>query len=268
MLKIGLIYCAYNCEKYLEESLKNWIFARKDKLEGNEFVICAVSVPFEEYISENIPADKTIDLLTEYYNRFEIDNLITEPKYVKEHIIRDKALQYLLQQGCTDIVLFDGDEFITLEQLTDIINFVKLEPWISWFSFSYKNFVFDKNTYLKDAFTPPRWFRVKTNGYELKQFYWDNDAIYYGVMNKNSQFINKTISYKELPNKVISKFTVFLDHYTWLNDERSKQKVAYQLKHFGHCSFAWDDSKGGLIFDENFYKQNNLDLPKLVKISN
>jgi hypothetical protein len=173
-----------------------------------------------------------------------------------------------LQQGCTDIVLFDGDEVITLEQLTDIVNFVKLEPWISWFNFSYKNFVFDTNTYLKDSFTPPRWFKVETNGYKLKNFYWDNDAVYYGVVNKHSQFLEKTISYKELPNKIIPKFTAFLNHYTWLNDERSRQKVNYQNKHFGHCSFAWDESKGGLIFNENFYRQNNLELPKVVKISN
>lgn len=268
MSKIGVIYCAYNCEQYLEDSLNSWVFAREDKVGGNEFVICAVSVPFEEYISENIKADKTIDILRDYYNNFKIDNLITEPRYVKEHIIRDKALQYLLGQGCTDIVLFDGDEIISIDQLNDIIDFIKLDPWISWFNFSYKNFVFDKKHYLKDPFTPPRWFRVETNGYKLKNFYWDNDAIYCGTVNQNVQLKEKCISYKELPNKIIPKFTAFINHYTWLSDERSKQKVAYQLKHFGHCSFAWDDSKGGLIFDENFYKQNNLDLPKLVEISN
>ena len=45
-MKIGILYCAYNCKKYLTDSLASFIEGRK---QNTIFKIAAVSIPFEEY---------------------------------------------------------------------------------------------------------------------------------------------------------------------------------------------------------------------------
>ncbi len=53
-------------------------------------------------------------------------------------------------------------------------------------------------------------------------------------------------------------------HYTWLNDTlsnktRSRLKEKYQRDRGWQCSFSWDDSQGGLIFNPTLPK------PKVIR---
>lgn len=263
MKKIGILFTGYNTEKYVEQSLQTWSNARLDRLMGYDFSICAVSVPFEEYKDEPFK-DKTQDILQEFYNRHLIDHLITQPEYVKENIARNNALQWLLAQGVDTIILWDSDEIAEESQLEEILTKVELDHWTSWFSIQYKNFVFDDKTYLEDSFTPPRIFRVNTNGYTLNNFAWDNDPIYLINHYENGQIISREISYKDLPSKLIRNKPV--KHMTWLH-ENGKRKTEYQLKHFGHCGYKWNNEKNCLEFNEEYYKKISQSIPKIIKIS-
>ena len=120
-MKIGCLYTAFNCKDCIKDSLLPWIEAKKVKLNGNEFLISAVSVPFEEYKDITSEDDGTVDILDEYLKRSEIDNLIKEPKFIKEHIARDNALQYLLKQNIDSFIIIDGDEFYSLDQISSIL---------------------------------------------------------------------------------------------------------------------------------------------------
>lgn len=254
-MKIGCLFVGYNTEEYIHESIAPWIAAREDKLGDNTFIISAVSVPFEEYKNESFK-DKTQDILRDYYNDFKIDHLITEPEYIKEHLARDKALQYLLFQGVDVICLWDADEVATEFQLIELFEKVNLDRWISWFNIPYKNFAFDKETYLEEPFCPPRIFRVNTNGYKLHRCFWDNDFSYI-----NSE--GKEISYKDLASKIIKINPI--NHYSWIG-ETAKRKILYQTKHFGHCGYKWNEEKNCLEFNDEYYKKIEKPTPKIMKI--
>jgi hypothetical protein len=263
-MTIGVIYCGYNTEEYVDQSIQPWINARENRLGGDEFVICAVSVPFEEYKDDPFK-DSTTDALKDYYNNFKIDQLITEPKYVKEHVARDAALQWLLTKGVEIVCMVDSDEIFTESQISDIFNKVHLDRFTSWFSIQYRNFVFDKETYLIEPFTPPRIFRVNTNGYTLTKFFWDNDLQYSMHHYENSRLAHKEISYRELPHKLIRNTPV--NHYTWMNNPSGKRKCAYQLKHFsGVCGYKWDENNNCLVFNEEYYAKIGQKIPITMKL--
>lgn len=264
-MKIGVIYCGFNMEEYIDDSLSPWVQAREERLGDNEWVISCVSVPFKEYRDMETKEDGTRDILRDYYNTFKIDSLITEPDFATEAEIRDRALQFLLKSGCEIIWLADADEFITTQQINDICDYVTLNKWISWFSISYKNYVFDNSTYLELPFTPPRIFRVTTNGYKIKEIYHDNDCLYTGQITGLGELKIVDVSYKLLPTKVIPQSTAWIRHMSWVSNEKSKLKCEYQEKHFGKgiCGFKWEDNQ--LKFNEEYYKKYGLVLPKICK---
>lgn len=264
MKTIGVLFTGYNTEKYVEQSLQTWANAKLDRLMGYEFLISAVSVPFLEYKDDQYK-DSTQDILWEFYNGRLIDHLITEPEYVKEHIARDKALQWLLSHGVDTVILWDSDEIATESQLEEILTKVELDRWTSWFSIQYRNFIFDGETYLEQPFTPPRIFRVNTNGHALDRFAWDNDPVYCINHYENGQAVKREVSYKELPSKLIRNEPV--KHMTWLH-ENGKRKVEYQLKHFnGICGYKWNEEKNCLEFNDEYYKKIGQPIPRTMKIS-
>lgn len=266
MSKIGLIYVSYNMEDYTKKSLPVWMQAKQQNLGGNEFVISVVSVPFEEYKDFNVELDQTIPYLQEKLQSGEIDNLITEPKFIKEHLCRDVALKYLLSRGCDIICMADADEFFNLEEIEKIFDYVKLEKFTTWFSIPYKNYVFSERNYLKEPFCPPRIFRVKSNGYELDSFYFDNDLVYKGTIVEFNKFVNKEISYKMLPSKVIPSKLVWIRHLSWISNEKSKLKCFYQQNHFGgQCGYKWNELDNKLEFNGEFYKVNGLPIPEVIE---
>lgn len=258
MNKIGVLYCGYNTEEYINSSLIPWIQARELKPANCEFLISAVSVPFLEYKDLKVKKDNTQRDLESYKYNNNIDHLFISNDYYTEKDARNKALEPLLSAGCEAIWLVDSDEAYSIYDIEKILNYVNLEKFISWFSVSYKNYVFNVNTYLKDPFTPPRIFRVNTNGYKLGGFYWDNDIAYFNGFTPN-------LSYKELPSKTIPSKIAFVPHFTWLSTEKNKLKCEYQQKHFGHCGYKWNEVENKLEFNEEYYKKIGQQIPEIIK---
>lgn len=251
-MKIGVIFCAYNCENYVNESLAPFIADER-------FVISAVSVPFLEYRDEKIEEDSTIEFLEDCVNHNCIKYLTKSPRFIKEHEARNLALDKLKREKCDFIMMVDGDEFYEEEDLDKIVDYISSDLDSFWWKICLKNFVFDTETYLEEPFCPPRIFRVKTEELSHPTFYGDNDVSY---LNK----LGQRVSYLELPNKTVPKEMSWIAHYSWLNNAASMNKVKYQKDRWGEngCCFDWVDGK--LIFSEKYFASISKKIPSTLTV--
>lgn len=248
-MKIGIIYCAYNCKNFVEKSSQSFIQARENKIISH---ICAVSLPFSEYQNITDQNDGTTEILIDLYKKDKIDYIFTQPNYIQEHLARDLCLQYLKIMDMDFIWLVDGDEFYSLEDIKNISSYIKENDFI-WYSINFKNYVFDGTKWI-DGFCPPRIFKVKDDNLSIDKFYWDNDILY----KSNDNIIN----YKNLYNNSIPKSIAHIKHMTWLHSN-GKQKYEYQMKHFGHCGYIWNEEKKEIEINKEFYIKNNIPIPEI-----
>jgi len=248
-MKIGIIYCAYNCFSYVQKSLHCFLEAKQQGLISE---ISAVSIPFAEYFDLNQIKDNTTDFLIHLHQKNLIDKVFTQPNYIQEHKARDLCLQYLKNINCDVIWMVDGDEFYSIEDINNIINFINNNPNYYWYSINFKNYIFDGKQWI-DGFCPPRIFRTKSDILNIDKFYWDNDLAY---KDENGKIFN----YKLLDNLTIPKEITHIKHLTWLH-ENGKLKYEYQMKHFGNCGYLWNYEKEQLEFNEDFYIKNNIKKP-------
>ena len=65
----------------------------------------------------------------------------------------------------------------------------------------------------------------------------------------------------------VPKECAWIPHQTWMSDEKSKKKIDYQLRGRGWpaCSYSWDESRGGLVFNEEYYRARGLPLPETAQ---
>ena len=250
-MKIGIIYCGYNCLKYLNQSLNSFIEAKE---QGVINEICAASLPFFEYYEINQEGDATTEALIEFYKNKKIDYVFTNPLYIKEHAARDLCLQYLKIKECDLIWLVDGDEFYTIQDIQNIINFITLNNNYFWYTINFKNYIFDGKQWI-DGFCPSRIFKTKFNDLSIDSFYWDNDILY-----KDAN--NNKFNYKDLSKLEIPKDIAHIKHMTWLH-ENGKDKYEYQMKHFGYCGYKWNYDENKLDFDKDFYSKIKQQLPTI-----
>lgn len=246
-MKIGIIYCAYNCETFVAKSLDSFIESKQKNIISN---IAAVSVPFTEYQSISFYQDNTTKILEDK----DIDILFKEPKFVKESEARNFCLEYLKNQNSDIIWIVDGDELYTVSDINNIINYINKNPNNYWYSINFKNYIFDGSQWI-DGFCPPRIFRTQSDILNIDSFYWDNDICYKSID-------NKLYNYKNLQNLEIPKEVAHIKHMTWLHSN-GKNKYEYQMKHFGDCGYKWNYISNKLEFNLDFYLKNNQQLPTI-----
>lgn len=239
-MKAGVIFCAFNAEDLLEDSLSPWVEARSQEVGGNQFCIVAVSIPFEKF--EEPRADDTLEGLRGYLDAGKIDRLIASDRPMKETEARGKALSYLVEKQCDITIMVDSDEIYTTEEIERILEFVEERPATTCFKGSLKNYVFNGRTYLAQPFNPMRIHRVRRGTYVADSFWDDNNILYRGTLTRD---FKRDVDF---PCLVIPKAVAWVKHFSWLNDQRSKKKVEYQTSRSWICSFDWDDSRGGLIW--------------------
>lgn len=258
-MKIGLLCCFYNCEEMLYKVILPWLNI-KENLKNVDIDIAVVHGLFKENHENGMYNNDhaTLNLLKggtwHNYLYIQPDNI-----YETEAEIRNHGLQYLLKQNCDYIILLDGDEIYNEKEIINIIEYINEESFISWFNIEFKNLTFDENSYTI-GFNPPRVFKVKSGNFELNSMYWDND-VYYIDERKNF------VSYKDLSSRCIPKKLCNPLHYTWLNNERSKAKIAYQEAHFKNgagCSFKWGEN--GLEWNEDYFIKTGQPKPTLHSI--
>jgi hypothetical protein len=250
-MKYGIIYTGFNNFNLTKESIKPWILLKNQY--PNNFFISAVSVPFLEYKEQNITPDSTTEFLKFLADMNLINSCFDSPKYIRENEARNLALFDLLKYNIDYIFLVDSDEIYTIENIKNIIQFVTNNDF-DLYKISFKNYIFDGKTYLDD-FCPPRIYKANIhNG--INQFYWDNEIIY------NNGITDKQLNYIEIPKEV-----AFIKHVTWLH-ENGKQKVEYHLKHFGGCSYRWNENKLELEIDFEYYDRMGYKRPKIFYETN
>lgn len=239
----GVIFTGFGTKDYVHQSLAPWIELRKDHRElgcGDPIIICAVSVRFAGFEGED---DGTREILREYLKNGEIDYLIDGPDNIPETTARSMALSFLHGQNCDISIMWDSDEVVEEIQLVQALRYIEQDIFTVAWRFSYRNLVFTPDQWLADPFTPMRAHRLKPGTYVADKFYDDNNILYRGTLTRD---FKQDIYF---PTMTIPPSVMNPKHYTWLSDERSRKKVAYQKKRGWTCSFDWDDSKGGLIFN-------------------
>lgn len=264
MTKIGFLLCGFECDEYIDRVLAPWLELKsQSNNSGDEFVFSCVYGQFKEYAEmfgqKTVKKPKWAKKYSGLINNF----VLTEtPDSEANH--RNLALKYLQDQKCDIIWLLDiQDEIYTVDGIKNIINFIKMNNYYCWYSVSLKNYVFDEKTYLLDPFTPPRIFRTSFNGYKLVKFSFDNDPIYQNYNQDDLPGINyqfdstRYTSYKQFSNTIIpTNIGGTIRHFTWLNNEKSKNKIKYHHQHFGPgvCSFKWNEQENKVEFNELYYR--------------
>ncbi|RTK98419.1 MAG: hypothetical protein EKK57_11720 [Proteobacteria bacterium] len=258
-MKLGVIYCSYGMSDLISGSLQPWVKAK----ERHEIGIFAVSSPFKEF-----PYQKDYDshkVLNEYLDNGSLEYLYTKinkEDLEYEHVVRDYALQQILQRDYDYVLLVDGDEEYTQDEIDNLFEFVEKNKLVTWFRIEFKNLTFSTYTYTT-GFRPPRLFRINNGQFKLNRFVWDNDVTYINTLAKNEAEY-KSFSSILIPIKLVNPL-----HYTWLNDERSKNKIEYQEIHFGlgsGCSFKWNKDKNILEWNDEFFEKTGQSKPELLNI--
>lgn len=246
MARFGVIFAAHNAQPHLATALQPWIDARAASLGGHTLTICAVSVPFEGFPLS--PPDDTLAVLARHAAANEIDHVIVSDAPMKETEARGAALRWLTDRALAADYVWqvDGsDELYTAAHIEAILRFVDAHPLVGWFRLSLRNAVFDTRTFLVEPFTPTRIHRVRIGPYVARSFSDDNDVAYHGTVTRD---IRPQAAFASM---TVPKTVAWVPHLSWLNDGpngRSHRKILYQESRAWNPTFAWDDTKGGLIW--------------------
>lgn len=241
-MKIGVILTGFNMEEHVAPCLDAWVQARARQLDGYEFIICVVSVPFAGFpVAEE---DDTVECLAAHLVAHRIDHLITEPRNILETTARGMALNWLVRSGVDILWQVDIDERYTAADISAVLAHIQRDEWSAWWRVCLKNYVFDESTYLVEPFTPPRIHRVRVDGYRAHSFSADNDIQYGGRITRD------IILQGRFASATVPQSVAWVRHLTWQSaGDRSRRKIAYQTARWGNvCSFAWDPDKG-LVFN-------------------
>jgi hypothetical protein len=228
--------------------------------ERSSIHICAISTQFAGFEGED---DGTREFLRGALERGDIDKLVDSPDGMTEVEARGKALAYLREQECDISVMWDSDEIVDIDELTRAIAFMEQDQFTAAWRFSYRNLVFNEKTWLAEPFQPMRAHRLKYHGYVADKFYDDNNILYRGTITRDFRHdVN-------LPTGTISPTIMNPAHYSWLQDTseraaRSRAKIFYQHRRWGHSSFRWDEDKG-LAFDEGYYAAHGILPPRVIR---
>ena len=258
-MRVGLLMSVYDAADYLESCLD--VFHKYNQTVSNKILISVVHNCFLENHKNGEPllsSDGTIEILNKFKSLGCIDYLFILEKPSLENEARNVALEPLLDQGVDYIWNQGSDEILKSGELSAIFNYINNDNLTAWYSINYKNYVFNDKSWV-DGFCPPRIFKSKLGRLKIKGFYWDDDVEY---ITENGI----VCSYKNLSSRVIPKNIAFVDHYTWLSNERSRKKVLYQEKHFAGgagCSYKWNYDLNKLEFNLDYFKRTGQNIPIL-----
>lgn len=266
MARYGIIWVGWQSEDMLNASLSPWVAARAARLEGHDWVVCCVAVPFVGF-TQPARLDGTVDALSARLHDGSIDCLVAgvSPAPLTETDARGRALTWLRDTGKVDLVWqVDSDEIYTEAQILAITRFIDHQPYITWFKLCLRNAVFTADQYLTEPFTPARIHRVYPPGWFAHGFWDDNNVSYLGrVIGPVHQETRRDTAF---PSLTIPKETAWIKHLTWLSDERSRSKVAYQRARGWECSYRWDETTNQLAFNEAYYAARGLPLPTVARL--
>jgi hypothetical protein len=251
--KIGIIAVGYQC-KNLNQILEPWI--KLKKLYNQNIYISVTTALFKEYwdlgkkydnqemenACVNLLENKDID----YFNVIKEPILDFESRNYCWNDLKDKNLDLVWQ-----LDLYD--EHYSYEEILKTINWIENNNLYDAYRINFKNYFGNINDkkYILD-FNPPRinWVKKYNN---IKRWYWDN-WVEYNNGQKSELLCDYTIPYTICNPK----------HLSWVGDKDFLlNKIKYQHKALGCCSYTWDDKEDTLKFDLNYYLKYNIPIPKV-----
>ncbi len=253
MHKIGVIFCSYAIPESTAESIKPWL-----KLGCK---IAGVSFPFKDFPpQDNI---ENLEILKDLHSEF--PNFISleygnEP--LPESDIRNLALEKL-KPFCSHFIIVDADEYYQEKDILMLDKYLYDNTLHAFYKIEFKN-LFGENQWYP-GFNPARIFRFSWNNLFINKFHYDNDILYLNEMD------GTLIDCKSLPHKTIPKHILNPIHDSWGNNLRSKNKIEYQIKHFGNgninaCSFKWDEKSNEIKLNLDYYKITGKEIPILFNL--
>lgn len=266
---IGVIYTAFNMADLVSTSLAPWVDAKRAALDGHTLKICAVSVPFDGFDHGDAADDGTQSLLATAKHWDQIDHAIIHGTPMREVDARGAALRWLVDAGCDTTIMVDADEIWQMGEISAVFAYVKDHHYVAPFRLCYRNLVFDTKHALAEPFTPMRIHRVRLSGvyqdYRAAGF-WDDNNVYYQTANPIND--NDAVRDIDLATMTVPPTVACPLHHSWLSNERSKRKIAYQLVGRGwpECSFRWNETTNQLAFNEDYYARRGLPLPEVITL--
>jgi len=253
-MRIGVIFCIYGCEDYVDRCLTPWFNLSSEF----DFIFTLTSGRFKDYVNLGIPDRNKATLEKLIGWEFNYMSITRGDKILDEDSSRNRCLDFLKPHQCDLIWLVDGDEFYTEQQIKDIILYVESTPEEEAYSIWLKNYTI-KYPLFTGKWDRPTIFRNRKWG-GINRFYFDSNFV----------FSDQIHSIRDLEINAIPRKICFLEHYSWLPTQTTKDKISYQnLRYDGpegcRCSFEW--AENGLRFSDSFWNCRGLQIPILCEFS-
>lgn len=252
-MKLGIVISNYNSVEFIDDFFKGWIayiFTHPE----NQIGFSIIDTKFtdnNDNNSLNYSNDGSIEKLREYQKSI-IDYLTISDKQLTEWDARNLALKPLLEKDCDYILSTAFDEVFKSEDIEKIINYIQKDPFILTYRINYKNYVGTRITYIK-GFNPKRIWKANDKNYKILGFHYDDDMKFIHYEEK----IDEQLPIKTIPNLEI-------DHYCWLDGERSRKKIEYQNSRAGwQCSYKYENGK--VLIDEDWHRKRGLEIPVIYE---
>jgi len=270
-MRIGVLLTAYNCESYIDDCLEPWLNLRDEY----NFIIACNSGMFKDYLEMGIveknegTLNKLVKKGLDYLTTISGKNLIDEDNS------RDISLDFLnggrFGRGnkCDLLIVIDGDEVFTEQNIRDILDFVMKNPNHDGYKINFKNHTINKDLFTYD-YEHDRIFWMNRHG-GIRRFWFDNNFEY-------GDHYDGISTYKYSDSITIPKSVAYIDHYSWLStDSRTKDKILYQNKRYHgvnyeipeglRCGFEWDNEKDVVKFSSTFWPGRGIQIPILHQMT-
>jgi hypothetical protein len=257
-LKIGVLFSAYNCARYIDECLNPWLELKEEL----NLVLAATNGRYLLSPSEvgNAKGCESLVKLTGKNIDFLLHSPSVENNWTEEEG-RTFMLKYVLGQKVDLIWVIDCDEIYTKENIYNILSYIKENPDPDCYTISFKNYFVKYPYWINDGFNKAvLYWTDRKKGIDCFSF--DCDIAYNdGTMTNFPE---------ELKNEKIGKNVAFINHYSWIQDDpRIKDKIHNQeTKYIGEegarCAYRYNE-KGHLVFNEKFYNCRGIKPPEIFE---
>ena len=151
-MKIGVLLTAYNCESYIDDCLAPWLKLRDEY----NFVIACNSGMFKDYLELGISEKNEGTLKKLIQKNLDYLTSISGKNLIDEDYSRDISLDFLnggrFGRGvkCDLLIVIDGDEVFTEQNIRDILDFVMKNPDHDGYKINFKNHTINKGLFTYD----------------------------------------------------------------------------------------------------------------------
>lgn len=254
MFKIGIVGVGYQCNN-LNEILEPWL--KLKALYPNSIFISITTALFKEQqelgkVYDNNEMEKEVNSLLSN-NKIDYFNIVKEP--ILDFQSRNYCWENLKNHDLDLVWQLDlFDEYYSFEEIVNTLKWIKEEHLYDTYHVNFKNYIgINKDRYVLD-FAPARINWVKKNK-GIKKWYWDNWLEYNN--NIKSEFSSRRI----IPRAICNP-----KHLSWVGTKDFLiNKINYQHKAIGCCSYSWNNEKQDLDFDYNYYRKFNIIIPEIHK---